>query len=237
MVAVIGSKKFPEIFAMKVSSWLKFVFISNSTAETIIDENNVKNKNNIWSKCWGRRLTTFQGDFAIFRAIKKVHSVYVKTQVISMVFGESTLITVINGENDTIDNLMKNKVRLESLLKKGKDFILIINNDVFGVSTGWSKKLELVGTGFRAEVSGKTLSLTVGYSHPVKIDAPEGITFKIEKMIVTVDGFDKEIVGQIAADIRGARPPEPYKGKGIKYVDEIIRRKPGKAAAKTTGAA
>ncbi|KKQ92047.1 MAG: 50S ribosomal protein L6 [Candidatus Woesebacteria bacterium GW2011_GWA2_40_7] len=116
-------------------------------------------------------------------------------------------------------------------------FRSIINNDVFGVSTGWSKKLELVGTGFRAEVSGKTLSLTVGYSHPVKIDAPEGITFKIEKMIVTVDGFDKEIVGQIAADIRGARPPEPYKGKGIKYVDEIIRRKPGKAAAKTTGAA
>ncbi|QQG42028.1 MAG: 50S ribosomal protein L6 [Candidatus Woesebacteria bacterium] len=116
-------------------------------------------------------------------------------------------------------------------------FRSIINNDVFGVSTGWSKKLELVGTGFRAELTGKTLSLTVGYSHPVKIEAPVGITFKIEKMIVTVDGFDKEIVGQVAADIRGVRPPEPYKGKGIKYVDEVIRRKPGKAAAKTTGAA
>ncbi len=113
----------------------------------------------------------------------------------------------------------------------------LIANDVKGVSEGWSKQLELVGTGFRAEVAGKTLTLTVGYSHPVKIEAPEEITFKVEKMIVTVEGIDKEIVGQVAADIRGVRPPEPYKGKGIKYVDEIIRRKPGKAAAAKTAAA
>jgi large subunit ribosomal protein L6 len=97
--------------------------------------------------------------------------------------------------------------------------------------------LELVGTGFRAEVAGKTLSLTVGFSHPVKIEAPEGITFKVEKAIVTVEGPNREVVGQVSADIRGVRPPEPYKGKGIKYVDEVIRRKAGKAAAKTTGAA
>lgn len=113
----------------------------------------------------------------------------------------------------------------------------LINNDVKGVTTGWSKQLELVGTGFRAEVIGKTLSLTVGYSHPVKIEAPEGITFKVEKMIVTVDGANRETVGQVAANIRSVRPPEPYKGKGIKYVDEVIRRKAGKAAAKTTGGA
>jgi len=113
----------------------------------------------------------------------------------------------------------------------------LIANDVKGISEGWSKQLELVGTGFRAEVSGKTLVLTIGYSHPVKIDAPEGIEFKVEKSIVTVSGTDKELVGQIAANIRGARPPEPYKGKGIKYVDEIIRRKPGKAAAAKTAAA
>jgi large subunit ribosomal protein L6 len=112
----------------------------------------------------------------------------------------------------------------------------LINNDVIGVSKGWSKSLELVGTGFRPELSGKTLSLTVGYSHPVKIEAPEGITFKTEKMIVTVSGIDKELVGQISANIRGVRPPEPYKGKGIKYTDEVIRRKAGKAAAKTAGA-
>ncbi len=114
----------------------------------------------------------------------------------------------------------------------------LINNDVIGVSAGWSKQLELVGTGFKAEISGSELSLIVGYSHPVKIKAPEGITFKVEKTIVTVEGYDREVVGQVAANIRAVRPPEPYKGKGIKYVDEIIRRKAGKAAAaKTAGAA
>jgi len=112
----------------------------------------------------------------------------------------------------------------------------LINNDVTGVTTGWSKKLELVGTGFRAEVAGSTLSLTVGYSHPVKIEAPEGISFKVEKNVVTVEGVDKEKVGQTSAEIRAVRPPEPYKGKGIKYLDEVIRRKAGKAAAKTTTA-
>lgn len=111
----------------------------------------------------------------------------------------------------------------------------LINNDVKGVSEGWIKKLELVGTGFRPELNGNELSLTVGYSHPVKVKAPEGITFKVEKLVVTVDGCDKELVGQVAANIRAVRPPEPYKGKGIKYIDEIIRRKAGKAAAAKTG--
>ncbi|HKB88444.1 MAG TPA: 50S ribosomal protein L6 [Patescibacteria group bacterium] len=113
----------------------------------------------------------------------------------------------------------------------------LINNNVKGVTTGWSKQLELVGTGFRADVAGKVLNLIVGYSHPVKITAPEGITFKVEKTIITVDGISREVVGQISAEIRAVRPPEPYKGKGIKYTDEVIRRKAGKAAAKTTGAA
>lgn len=113
----------------------------------------------------------------------------------------------------------------------------LINNMVKGVSEGFTKQLELVGTGFRAEVAGSTLTLIVGYSHPVKIEAPEGVTFKVEKLVVTVEGVDKEAVGQVAADIRAVRPPEPYKGKGIKYVDEVIRRKPGKAAAKATTAA
>lgn len=112
----------------------------------------------------------------------------------------------------------------------------LINNNVIGVTKGWSRQLELVGTGFRAEAAGKTLSLTVGYSHPVKIEAPEGITFKVEKNVVTVEGANRETVGQVAANIREVRPPEPYKGKGIKYVDEVIRRKAGKAAAKTAGA-
>lgn len=113
----------------------------------------------------------------------------------------------------------------------------LINNDVTGVFTGWNKKLELVGTGFKAEVVGEELSLVVGYSHPVKFKAPEGITFKVEKTFVTVEGIDRELVGQVAANIRSVRPPEPYKGKGIKYTDEVIRRKAGKAAAAKTGPA
>lgn len=105
-----------------------------------------------------------------------------------------------------------------------------VANMVKGVSVGWSSQLELVGTGYRAEVAGPTLTLTVGYSHPIKIEAPEGITFKVEKTIITIEGQDKRLVGQVAANIRGIRPPEPYKGKGIKYKDEVIRRKAGKAA-------
>ncbi|HJY98557.1 MAG TPA: 50S ribosomal protein L6 [Patescibacteria group bacterium] len=112
----------------------------------------------------------------------------------------------------------------------------ILANDIEGVTKGWSKQLELVGTGFRADSAGSTLNLIVGYSHPVKVEAPAGITFKVEKMIITVEGIDREIVGQVAANVRKVRPPEPYKGKGIKYMDEVIRRKAGKAAAKTTGA-
>jgi len=110
----------------------------------------------------------------------------------------------------------------------------IIFNMVHGVSEGWSKVLELVGTGYRASMSGNTLSLTVGFSHPVEIEAPEGINFKVEKSDITIEGIDKELVGQIAATIRAVRPPEPYKGKGIKYKDEVVLRKAGKAA-KATG--
>lgn len=108
-------------------------------------------------------------------------------------------------------------------------------NMVLGVSLGWKKGLELVGTGYRAEVSGNSLVLTVGFSHPVTIEAPENVTFKVEKSIITIEGIDKEAVGETAARVRAVRPPEPYKGKGIKYLDEVIRRKAGKAA-KTVGA-
>lgn len=111
----------------------------------------------------------------------------------------------------------------------------LISNMVKGVSEGWSKQMEIVGTGYRAETDGKSLSLTVGFSHPVKVEAPEGVDFKVEKNIITVEGTDKEVVGQISAEIRAVRPPEPYKGKGIKYIDEVVRRKAGKAA-KAAGA-
>ena len=107
-------------------------------------------------------------------------------------------------------------------------------NAIRGVTEGFSRTLELVGAGFRAEVRGQDLVLTIGYSHPVTVSAPEGVRFSMEKNFIKVEGVDKDLVGLIASRVRGARPPEPYKGKGIKYSDEIIRRKAGKAAAKTT---
>lgn len=106
----------------------------------------------------------------------------------------------------------------------------LVNNMVKGVTEGWRKELELVGTGYRAELQGKTLTVTVGYSHPIKFEAPEGIEFNAQKTMITISGNDKEKVGQVAAEIRSIRPPEPYKGKGIRYKDEYVRRKPGKAA-------
>ena len=107
----------------------------------------------------------------------------------------------------------------------------LINNMVVGVSTGFEKILEINGVGYRAELTGKNLVLNVGYSHPVEIVPPEGIEFEVDMKIrqIKVMGYDKQVVGQMAADIRKVRPPEPYKGKGIKYLDERIRRKAGKA--------
>jgi large subunit ribosomal protein L6 len=107
----------------------------------------------------------------------------------------------------------------------------LIYNMVAGVSQGFEKVLEVNGVGYRAELSGKNLVLNVGYSHPVEVTPPEGITFEVETRArqIKVQGYDKAAVGQVAADIRKIRPPEPYKGKGIKYLDERIRRKAGKA--------
>jgi large subunit ribosomal protein L6 len=115
-------------------------------------------------------------------------------------------------------------------------FRAIIANMLTGVTEGWTKNLEMNGTGYRAELQGNNLVLTVGFSHPVVIEPPEEISFKVEKTDITVEGTDKELVGLVAAKIRAVRPPEPYKGKGIKYKDEVVRRKPGKAA-KAAGAA
>ena len=106
-----------------------------------------------------------------------------------------------------------------------------INNMVIGVTTGFSKTLEIVGTGYRAAMEGKKLVLQLGFSHPVEFHPPAGITIKVESPTrLTISGADKALVGQVAADIRGFRPPEPYKGKGVKYEGEYIRRKAGKAA-------
>lgn len=105
-----------------------------------------------------------------------------------------------------------------------------IANMITGVSTGFEKKLTLSGVGYRATLSGKDLVLSVGFSHPVKVPEKEGITYSISDNTITVSGIDKALVGDVASKIRAVKPPEPYKGKGIRYKDEIIRRKAGKAA-------
>jgi len=107
----------------------------------------------------------------------------------------------------------------------------LINNMIVGVSQGFEKVLEVNGIGYRAELNGKNLVLNVGYSHPVEVEPPMGISFDVDTRTrqIKIQGYDKAVVGQVAADIRKVRPPEPYKGKGIKYLDERIRRKAGKA--------
>jgi large subunit ribosomal protein L6 len=105
----------------------------------------------------------------------------------------------------------------------------LVANMIQGVTKGFKKELEVNGVGFRVNGGGRALELALGYSHPVKFEAPEGINLTVDKMNITVEGIDKQLVGQVAADIRKLRQPEPYKGKGIKYTDEQIRRKAGKA--------
>jgi large subunit ribosomal protein L6 len=106
----------------------------------------------------------------------------------------------------------------------------MVSNMITGVSSGFEKKLELSGVGYRAQVAGRDLTLSVGFSHPVKITAAEGLNFAVNENVITISGVNKDLVGNMAAKIRFIRPPEPYKGKGIKYQNEKIRRKVGKAA-------
>jgi len=108
-------------------------------------------------------------------------------------------------------------------------FRALVNNMVTGVSVGFEKKLVLQGVGYRAKASGKTLNLSLGFSHPVDYELPEGVTCETPSQTeVVIKGIDKQVVGQVAAEIRGYRPPEPYKGKGVRYADENVRRKEAK---------
>lgn len=103
-----------------------------------------------------------------------------------------------------------------------------------GVTKGFEKKLQLVGIGFRAQASGEKLILNIGFSHPVEYNIPKGIKASVEKDIITISGIDKQLVGEAAAQVRRLKKPEPYKGVGIRYIDEVVRRKAGKKAAGTT---
>ncbi len=106
-----------------------------------------------------------------------------------------------------------------------------VRNMIAGVNQGFVKKLLIEGVGYKWDVAGKTLNLSLGFSHPVKVAIPEGLTVTIDKGALSINGFDKELVGQFAANVRALKVPEPYKGKGIRYSDEVVRRKQGKKAA------
>jgi len=108
----------------------------------------------------------------------------------------------------------------------------LLNNIIIGLDKGYEKSLEINGVGYRAAVNGKVLNLQLGFSHPIDYNIPEGLELTVVKNIITIKGADKQAVGQAAAEIRDFRPPEPYKGKGVKYTDEVIIRKAGKAAGK-----
>ncbi len=109
----------------------------------------------------------------------------------------------------------------------------LINNMVLGTTEGFEKRLEMIGVGYRAAVQGDLLDLQLGFSHPTKLPIPKGLTVKVDKnTLIIISGFDKHLVGQFAAIVRSKRPPEPYQGKGIRYVGEYVRKKAGKAAAK-----
>ncbi len=110
----------------------------------------------------------------------------------------------------------------------------LIANMVTGVSTGFAKRLEIIGVGYRAQISGKKLTLSLGFSHPIELEVPEGLTAEMDKEAkntLVISGIDRQLVGQFAANVRSFRPPEPYKGKGIRYSDEHVARKAGKSAA------
>ena len=139
-------------------------------------------------------------------------------------FSPEITVKVENGEiNITRPNDLPNIRALHGTTRA------VLNNMIVGVNQGFEKKLELVGVGYRVQAAGKGLTLSLGFSHPVEIEPVEGITFKVDgNTKISVEGINKELVGQIAANIRAKRPPEPYKGKGVKYADEQIRRKEGK---------
>ena len=109
----------------------------------------------------------------------------------------------------------------------------LLGNMIQGVTQGFKKQLEINGVGYKASLKGEDLVVEVGFSHPVEVKAQPGIKYLVEKNVITVEGIDKQMVGEVAANIRKIRKPEPYKGKGIKYIDEMVRRKAGKTAAKT----
>ena len=142
---------------------------------------------------------------------------------------DEELILSMNG--DSLDLKLKNEAGDKEKAAIWGLTRALISNMIKGVSVGYEKVLEFEGVGYKANVKGDQLELSLGYSHPIYVKAPAGIIFKVEKNVIKVEGIDKELVGHVAAEIKSKRLPEPYKGKGIKYAGEVIRRKAGKKAA------
>lgn len=140
----------------------------------------------------------------------------------------SDLLKVKQEDNQILVEVAKKSSRTPALWGLYRS---LISNLVNGVSEGFEKKLQIEGVGYRAETQGKKVTLHLGYSHPIEMDIPEGIEVSVEKSTITISGADRQLVGQFAADIRSKRKPEPYKGKGIRYEGEHVRRKAGKRAA------
>jgi large subunit ribosomal protein L6 len=160
-------------------------------------------------------------------------------------------LVVIKGPKGELFRKIRPEIKIE--IKEGKIFVspkietkktkafwgltrTLLFNMIKGVVEGYEKKLQIEGLGYKAEIEGGNLVLRVGFSHPVKVEAPKGIKFSVDKNIITVSGIDKELVGQLAAKIRKIKPPEPYKGKGIRYLGEVVKIKPGKKVVTAAGA-
>ncbi|MGB9743117.1 MAG: 50S ribosomal protein L6 [Minisyncoccales bacterium] len=148
----------------------------------------------------------------------------------NQIFTSSLLDLTKGKDNKTLTGRQIKKIKALWGLSR-----VLIANMIKGVTEGFEKKLEISGIGFKAEVSGNELILSVGFSHPIKLKIPAGLQVSVVKNIITVSGVDKELVGQFAAVVRKVKLAEPYKGKGIKYVGEVIRRKVGKKAAAVAG--
>ncbi|MDO8599920.1 MAG: 50S ribosomal protein L6 [bacterium] len=161
---------------------------------------------------------TQEGSDLLVRGPKGELTVHVPKEISSQITDNEVLVTRSN-DSKISKSLHGSTVR-------------ILSNAVHGVTLGWEKKLELRGTGYRARLDGSTLILAIGYSHPVTFLPIEGINFLVTENIITVEGIDRHLVGQISANIKAERLPDSYKGKGIRYLGEYIRTKPGKAAAK-----
>ena len=159
------------------------------------------------------------GDFIVVKGPKGELKEGMNKSVIVTIEADKVLVTVSNPK-------IKKEKALWGLYRN------LIQNMVTGVTKGFEKKLEINGVGYKVQGGGRKLTFNVGYSHPVIFDLPEGLDSKVQDNQITISGFDKKLLGETAYQIRKIRQPEPYKGKGIKYLDEVIRRKEGKVAAK-----